>query len=257
MKSDNAQTSNLSELQDELWRVWCTVKKAPIADPLTPDELTEKGKELLEVAVIGKKLTEFEVAIDLWGLDSAFKDYVKNWKDEKLFWACQVYLNADGSIVSKTSAIEFRNRFKNYCDEKFISLDSLEKSFLEKVASLPFFPVYDWLFVREIEHKANKPGQVEDVRERSEVTNEIKSKDADLISESSQDRFNTKNLVLIVIGIIFFGAITKSCMRDHSKEHAKETSKSNSISEGNGTGKPEAIRNLERQLEKIRNEKSN
>lgn len=150
MSTGQESNPTTESLEKELWRVWRTIKKLPIDDPLSPNELSASGKKLLEAAFAGKRITELEVGINLWGLESTFNDSMKDWKRDKLYWACQVFLTPEGSLIPKKDAIEFRNLLKKFCDENSINLKDLEAEYLRTVTSLAFFPVYDWLFCREM-----------------------------------------------------------------------------------------------------------
>jgi hypothetical protein len=246
-------TEDLQSLQDELWRVWCTVNKVSIDHPLTPDDLSKKGKELLEVAVIGKRITELEVAIQLWGLDSAFSDHIMNWKEEKLFWACQVYLNPDGSLQNNSNAISFRNRLKSYCGEKSIVFATLENKFLEKVSSLPFYPVYDWLFTKEIEHSKCTSINIGTPRDQAIPTQESERNSVakNRLLEFFEGTFDGVKRLLLIVGVIVLGAGAQHCTRDYFREQRTESTRS--VTEGDIQKKytREEIQEMKKELEKI------
>jgi hypothetical protein len=140
----------LVNLQEELWIVWCGYKKIPNEKIILPKNLSEKGLELLEAAIVGERITEVIVGINLQGVESTFNEYMKKIKPDKVFWMCQVFMESDGTLVSDANIIQFRNLLKTYCDEQSLNLGELEKQFINKVNSLPFYPVYDWLFAKEI-----------------------------------------------------------------------------------------------------------
>ena len=140
----------LFNLQDELWAVWCGYKKIPHEKIILPKNLSEKGLELLEAAIVGERITEVIVGMNLQGVQTTFNDYMIKIKPDKVFWMCQVYIEGDGTLISEKNNIDFRNLLKKYCDERSLDLSELEKQYIVKVNSLPFFPVYDWLYAREI-----------------------------------------------------------------------------------------------------------
>jgi hypothetical protein len=231
MSDTQVPSKSVELLQDELWRVWATLKKLPVESPLSPNDLSDEGKTLFEAAIVGKRITEIEVGLDMWGVESTFQDHIKDWKQDKLYWACQIFLNPDGSFIPKTNAIEFRNLLKRYCDENSLTLNALESEYLKKVNSLPFFPVYDWLFGRELEFNTTKSRQEQEIKEQNQKPEEINATEekqsflSGMVSELSG--FLKGVLLLIIIGISSMGA--KYCSNQYSKDQrAKERSSLNS-----------------------------
>jgi hypothetical protein len=226
MSDEQAPSSSLESLQDELWRVWGTVNKLAIDSPLSPNDLSDEGKSLLEAAIVGKRITEVEVAIFLHGLKQAFDLYITDWKKEKLFWACQIFLKPDGSLVAKSDAIEFRNLLKKYCDEHSLNLSDLEAEYLKKVTSLPFFPVYEWLFVKEAQFK-NSPNfpvanDVQPLEEETTPESSFKPEEEKqgFLRNFFKDSVSGITTVAFILGIVALHAGAKSCVRSNYKEEA-------------------------------------
>jgi hypothetical protein len=221
MTSGHKTDTELEQLQEELWRVWRTIKKLPIDDPLSPSDLSVQGKKLLEAAIAGKRITELEVGIHLSGLESTFNDSIRDWKRDKLFWACQVFLSPDGSLIPKEDPLAFRNLFKKYCDENSIDLKDLEAEYLREINTLPFFPVYDWLFLREMElsgegtrKSSRKPSSSADATKLESVEQGREKR----LKSFLRDIFSGSKTLLFIFGILVVGGGVKYCVNDHLRD---------------------------------------
>jgi hypothetical protein len=206
---------HLESLQDQLWRAWCVYKRIPINNPLLPGDLSSEARALLEAAIIGEEVLVLDLAIQFQDGGPADNTDLRSWKEEKLFWLCQVFLNPDGTIVEEVSKVKFRNRFRLFCREQRIDAHSLEKKYLEIANALSFFPVYDWVFKREIEVAETKNSNVSDLKHAREETDSVGEKLVNSVhsgNTNSQDpsavSYNLKVFTFIFAMILIGGVLT-------------------------------------------------
>jgi len=219
---DNEQL--LESLQDQLWRAWCVYKRIPITNPLSPAELSSEVRALLEAAIIGKEVLVLDLAIHFQDGGPADNTDLQSWKEEKLFWLCQIFLKPDGTIVEEVSKVKFRNRFRLFCQDRGIDAHSLEKKYLETANALPFFPVYDWVFKREIEVAETKKSNVTDLKHAREQTDPPGEK---LVNDANSGNTNSEvspaisynlKVFAFIFAMILIGGVLKAGVKHFSRE---------------------------------------
>jgi hypothetical protein len=224
LKNPEAHRS-IEVLQDHLWRAWCVYKKISVKNPLAPNDLSSEARGLLEAAIIGEEVLLLDLAIQFQGGGPTDNSDLRSWKEEKLFWLCQVFIDSDGTIATETSKVKFRNRFRLFCQELQIDADSLEEKFLKVANELPFFPVYDWVFKRELETGKVKESVASPGRHTQEqagsLSDEVTDNERPPVSRSSQVFPAINHYVKIfafLIGLIFLGGVLRVGVKHYFRE---------------------------------------
>jgi hypothetical protein len=182
------------------------------------------SRALLEAAIIGEEVLVLDLAIHFQDGGPADNTDLQSWKEEKLFWLCQVFLKPDGTIVEEVSKVKFRNRFRLFCQDRGIDAHSLEKKYLEIANALPFFPVYDWVFTREIEFAETKNGNVTDLKHAREQTDSLGEK---LVNGAHSESTKSQTLPAIsyqlkvfafIFAMILIGGVLKAGVKHFSRD---------------------------------------
>ena len=145
--------SQVDEELEILWAVWCGIKRLSYPHRKIPDpeSITPLGKRLFEAAIIGEKLFQIEVSAKLSSSVSTFHDHISGVPNEQLFWYCHFFIDSEGRRKEGEQGAEWEQLMLTYCNERQISFVNIVSEFIDHVRNLPIYPVYDWLFRKELE----------------------------------------------------------------------------------------------------------
>jgi hypothetical protein len=63
---------------------------------------------------------------------------------------CDLFIKIDGSISEEKEEYILYLLFKEYCQGIGVNAEDLINEYIEKIRTLPFYPVYDEIFMREL-----------------------------------------------------------------------------------------------------------
>jgi hypothetical protein len=112
--------------------------------------LDNQTRELLEIALIEERLLPIQAGLRSLSTKSSFESYVMEMEPKNLFWLCELFMKADGSLSKDKEEHAFYMLLKEYCIGLGINVQDLINTYFEKVHQQPFYPVYDEIFKRDI-----------------------------------------------------------------------------------------------------------
>lgn len=138
------------KLKEELFDAWDEYHSFAIDKNSFVNGLDGNLKNLLEIALIQKMILPVQSGIFLDTAKETFDVYLNNIGRDNLIWFCDVFIEEDGSISKDKIKNNFYLEFEKYCQKNSINSKELISRYKKIITNLPFYPIYDQIFIREL-----------------------------------------------------------------------------------------------------------
>jgi|GEM_PF-3196349 len=195
--------SDVEAIKSKLFNAWDSYHSFAVNKSQLISSLDSQTKELLEIALIQEQLLPIQAGLHTSSIKSFFQDYAMDSEPKKVIWLCDLFIKVDGSISEDKEEYAFYLLFKEHCQSGGINERDLIDKYLKRVSQLPFYPVYDEIFKRDIS--------------ASQEFNTSKMERNDLPPENNLSGFPKmwfhlgsigKTLLSAILLLILFGVIT-------------------------------------------------
>lgn len=138
------------KLKEELFDAWDEYHSFAIDKKSFVNGLDGNLKNILEIALIQKMTLPVQSGLFLDTAKETFDVYLNNIGEDNLIWFCDVFIEEDGSISKDKNKNNFYLEFEKYCQKNSINSKELISGYKKIITNLPFYPIYDQIFIREL-----------------------------------------------------------------------------------------------------------
>jgi hypothetical protein len=138
------------KLKDELFNAWEKYHSFSVDKSNFITTLNNDVKELLKIALIQEKLLPLQSGLFLNDTKESFDTSLREIGKENLLWLCEIFLDSNGTVSNKQEQHNFYLEFEKYCIKNSIDPKELMHEYKNRVSNLPFFPIYDQIFIRQL-----------------------------------------------------------------------------------------------------------
>jgi hypothetical protein len=141
---------DIQKLKDELFDAWEKYHSFSTEKTNFITSLNNDVKELLKIALIQKITLQVQSGLFLDTPKETFDVYLNEIGKDNLIWFCDVFIEEDGSISNDKNKNNFYLEFERYCVKNSIDSKELIDEYKKIIVNLPFFPIYDQIFIQEL-----------------------------------------------------------------------------------------------------------
>lgn len=141
---------DIQKLKDELFDTWGKYHSFSTDKTNFITSLNNDVKELLKIALIQKITLPVQSGLFLDTPKETFDVYLNEIGKDNLIWFCDVFIEEDGSISNDKNKNKFHLEFEKYCVKNSINSKELIDEYKKIIVNLPFFPIYDQIFIQEL-----------------------------------------------------------------------------------------------------------
>lgn len=141
---------DINSMKVKLFDAWDSYHSFAVNKSQLLSSLDNQIRELLEVALIQEHIVHIQTGLHSISTKSSFEIFITEIEPKNLIWLCDLFIKTDGSISEEKEEYILYLLFKEYCQGIGINAEDLINEYIEKIRILPFYPVYDEIFMREI-----------------------------------------------------------------------------------------------------------
>lgn len=167
------------------------------------NSLDKSLKYLLKIALIQKITLPVQSGLFLSSPKETFNFYLNDIGKDNLIWFCDIFIEEDGSISIDKDKNNFYLEFEQYCINHSINSKELVDEYKKIITDLPFFPIYDQIFIRELS-KIDKTDDGLKLEENVNAKNELQGFEKMWFHLGSLG----KTLLGGILMLILFGLVT-------------------------------------------------
>jgi hypothetical protein len=154
------------KIKDELFDAWEKYHSFSVDKSNFITTLNNDVEELLKIALIQEKLLPLQSGLFINDVKESFDANLKEIGTENLLWMCEIFLDSNGTVSKKEEHHNFYLEFEKYCIKNSLNPIELIYEYKSKVSNLPFFPIYDQIFIRQLSETDKKSKLTEDLKNK-------------------------------------------------------------------------------------------
>lgn len=152
---------DINSMKMKLFDAWDSYHSFAVNKSQLISSLDNQIRELLEVALIQEHIVHIQTGLHSISTKSSFELFATEIEPKNLIWLCDLFIKKDGSIREEKEEYTLYLLFKEYCQGIGVNTEDLINEYIEKVRTLPFYPVYDEIFMRELNSSKDNASNTE------------------------------------------------------------------------------------------------
>jgi hypothetical protein len=163
---------DIHSIKMKLFDAWDSHHSFAVNKSQLISSLDNQIRELLEIALIQEHIVQIQTKLHSISTKSSFEHFVTEIESKNLVWLCDLFIKIDGSISEEKEEYILYLLFKEYCQGNGVNAEDLINEYLVRIRTLPFYPVYDEIFMREMNSSQDKFSDTEEKKDAT-IPNEL------------------------------------------------------------------------------------